>query len=112
MDKGKYPFYVVCKGRQPGIYTSCPKCERQVCGFKGCKFRGFNTYAVALAAFGESQHNTVDHVRVNLQGQQSSCEGSIVGSQNAMSQYLSIQASATSARIHAFTVNPSDKGKT
>ena len=111
MDKGKYYFYVVFKGRQPGIYESWRDCERQVVGFKGCKFRGFNTYAEALAAFHESQQNTVDHVRVNVRGQGSGCGGSNASSQNAVSQYLSIQQSATSGGNHGTTVNSSHRGK-
>ena len=89
MDKGKFPYYVVSKGRQLGIYTSWLDCERQVVGFKGCKFRGFYTYGEAFAAFNESQPKKIDRVRVNVGGEGSSCGGGNFGSHNLLSQFLS-----------------------
>jgi len=46
-------FYVVRKGRQPGIYTSWPECEEQVKGFPGAVYKAFPTKAQALAYVGE-----------------------------------------------------------
>lgn len=39
MEKKKY--YVVKKGRNPGVYYSWPDCEEQVKGFAGAVFKGF-----------------------------------------------------------------------
>ena len=45
-------FYVVWNGRQTGIFTDWPTCERQVKGFERARFKGFSTLAEAEAAFG------------------------------------------------------------
>ena len=45
----KNKFYAVKNGRVPGIYTSWPKCNAQVKGFTGCKFKGFKTKEEAEA---------------------------------------------------------------
>ena len=75
MDKGKFPYYVVSKGCQSRIYTSWLNFERQVVGFKSCKFRGFYTYGEALVALRESQQNKADQVGDNVRGEGSSCGG-------------------------------------
>ncbi len=47
----KRKFYVVWKGRQPGIYDSWAHCEAQVKGFPGAKFKAFPTREMAEAAW-------------------------------------------------------------
>jgi len=42
-------WYVVVKGRQPGIYSSLSDCQAQVMKFKGSQFRSFKTEAEARA---------------------------------------------------------------
>lgn len=37
------PFYAVKSGKIPGIYANWNECEKQVKGFKGAKFKKFNT---------------------------------------------------------------------
>ena len=37
----KKQYYVVIKGRTPGIYQTWEDCEKQVKGYKGSKFKGF-----------------------------------------------------------------------
>jgi ribonuclease HI len=49
MPKNKY--YVVWKGRKPGIYSSWEDCRRQIHGVAGAHYRGFATRALAEAAF-------------------------------------------------------------
>lgn len=49
MAKKKY--YVVWKGRSPGIYTSWDACKAQVHGFEGARFKSFPTNEEAEAAF-------------------------------------------------------------
>ncbi|MGQ1946382.1 ribonuclease H1 domain-containing protein [Geofilum sp. OHC36d9] len=47
----KTKFYVVWKGRQPGIYSNWADCQSQVFGFEKAIFKGFATKAEAEAAF-------------------------------------------------------------
>ena len=43
-------YYVVWKGRKPGIYESWAECEAQVKGFTGASFKAFPTRALAEKA--------------------------------------------------------------
>ncbi len=47
----KKKYYVVWKGRKPGIFTSWAECETQVKGFTGARFKSFPTKEEAEAAF-------------------------------------------------------------
>lgn len=47
-------FYAVRKGRQPGVYTTWPACEKQVKGFPEASYKAFPTKAQALAFVGDS----------------------------------------------------------
>lgn len=42
-------YYAVRAGRAPGIYKTWAECQRQVTGFKGAAFKGFETLAEAEA---------------------------------------------------------------
>jgi hypothetical protein len=42
-----HKYYAVAKGRVPGIYTSWPITQTQVCGFSGALFQGFHDYTEA-----------------------------------------------------------------
>lgn len=44
-------YYVVWKGRRPGIYTDWEHCRLQVDRFPGARFKSFTSMAVAEAAF-------------------------------------------------------------
>lgn len=44
-------FYVVWEGLQPGIYDSWEECKAQVDGYKGAKYRAYDTCEAATAAF-------------------------------------------------------------
>lgn len=44
-------YYVVWKGRQPGIFTTWAACEAQVKGFPQAEYKAFENRAVAEAAF-------------------------------------------------------------
>ena len=35
-------YYAVRKGREPGIYTTWPECEKQVKGFSGAEYKSFS----------------------------------------------------------------------
>ena len=47
----KQKFYVVWKGRQPGIYDSWAACQAQVKGFAGAEFKAFPTREMAEEAW-------------------------------------------------------------
>ncbi|GAX03328.1 ribonuclease HI [Secundilactobacillus pentosiphilus] len=47
---GKY--YAVRKGQHPGIYTSWPEAQKEVSGYSGAEFKGFNTEAEAKEFMG------------------------------------------------------------
>jgi len=51
MSKKKVKFYVVWKGRNPGIYDSWEDCKNQVFGFEGAQYRGFLSHKEAVDAF-------------------------------------------------------------
>ena len=47
----KQKYYVVWKGKKPGIYTSWAECEAQVRGFEGAQYKGFESREAAKIAF-------------------------------------------------------------
>lgn len=47
-------FYVVWRGREPGIYNTWEQCQAQVHGFPAAKFKSFPTYGLAAEAYGLS----------------------------------------------------------
>lgn len=53
-------FYVVWKGRKPGIYSSWDECKRQVDGFVGAQYKSFPTRVAAEAAY---KGRAFDHFR-------------------------------------------------
>src|SRR5512134_1145236 len=47
-------YYVVWKGRAPGIYTHWAECEKQIKGFQGAEYMAFPSREAAEAAFRRS----------------------------------------------------------
>ncbi|RSL31650.1 ribonuclease H [Salibacterium salarium] len=47
----KKKYYVVWKGRQPGIYDNWSDCEKQVKGYAGASFKSFKTKEEAKQAY-------------------------------------------------------------
>lgn len=47
----KNKFYVVWKGRNPGVYDNWDACKKEVDGFQGALYKGFPDQASAEAAF-------------------------------------------------------------
>ena len=47
----KQKYYVVWKGRKPGIYTTWAECEAQVKGFAGAEYKSFPNREMAENAF-------------------------------------------------------------
>ncbi|HPQ12891.1 MAG TPA: ribonuclease H family protein [Paludibacteraceae bacterium] len=68
MSKNK--FFVVWKGKQPGIYSSWEECKRQVHQFEGALFKGFATEEEAKKAFESLPWKYID-IRNNAQNKSS-----------------------------------------
>ena len=51
----KKQYYVVLKGRTPGIYQNWEDCEKQVKGYKKAKFKGFATIEQAQQYIQENE---------------------------------------------------------
>lgn len=47
----KQKFYVVWKGKHPGIFESWDDCKAQIEGFKGAQYKSFSTFQEAKKAF-------------------------------------------------------------
>ncbi|MEM9078643.1 MAG: ribonuclease H family protein [Bacteroidota bacterium] len=47
----KKKFYVVWKGKRPGIYESWDDCKAQIQGFKGAQYKSFADFSEAKKAF-------------------------------------------------------------
>lgn len=47
----KTKYYVVWKGRKPGIYTQWPEAQAQIAGFEGALFKSYPHYEEAQQAF-------------------------------------------------------------
>lgn len=47
----KQKFYVVWKGKRPGIYESWDDCQAQIKGVKGAQYKAFATFVEAKKAF-------------------------------------------------------------
>ncbi|WP_372975038.1 viroplasmin family protein [Muriicola sp.] len=50
----KNKFYVVWKGKAPGIYKSWEECKQQISGIKGAQYMGFPTKSEAEKAYNSS----------------------------------------------------------
>ncbi|WP_420603679.1 viroplasmin family protein [Flagellimonas sp.] len=51
MANKKKKFYVVWKGKRPGIYESWDDCKAQIEGFKGSQYKSFSAFDQAKKAF-------------------------------------------------------------
>lgn len=47
----KKKFYVVWKGKHPGIFETWDDCKAQIAGFKGAQYKSFSTFAEAKKAY-------------------------------------------------------------
>lgn len=56
----KKKYYVVWKGREPGIYKTWSDCQLQTLGFEGAVFKSFETLEDAEKAFDENPYH---HIR-------------------------------------------------
>ena len=53
-SKVKKKYYVVKKGRHPGVYFSWPDCQKEVQGFPHAVFKGFASKKEAEAWYGKA----------------------------------------------------------
>ena len=51
MSSSKKKYYVVWKGKKPGVYDTWAECHAQIYGFPGAAYKSFQTSAEAEAAF-------------------------------------------------------------
>jgi viroplasmin and RNaseH domain-containing protein len=49
--EGTTTWYVVYRGRKPGVYAKWATCHQQVSGYPNCCYKGFNNEEDANAAF-------------------------------------------------------------
>lgn len=61
MPKQKY--YVVWKGRKPGVFTTWQECSAQVTGFNGAEYKSFENREAAEAAY-KSEYEEYKGIRV------------------------------------------------
>lgn len=47
----KAKFYVVWKGKRPGVYTSWEDCKASIAGYKGAQYKSFTTFEEAKKAY-------------------------------------------------------------
>ena len=47
----KQKFYVVWKGKRPGIYESWDDCQAQIKGIKGAQYKAFSSFDQAKKAY-------------------------------------------------------------
>lgn len=57
----KTKFYVVWKGRVPGIYTSWEDTSQQVDGFQGAQYKAFPSLAIAQEAYAGKYEDYIQH---------------------------------------------------
>jgi ribonuclease HI len=50
----KSKFYVVWKGKSPGIFSTWDECKKSIAGFKGAQYKSFKTHTEAKKAFNTS----------------------------------------------------------
>lgn len=55
VSKAKKKYYIVKRGRTPGVYYSWPECQKEVQGFPGAVFKEFSTKEKAEAWYGAAE---------------------------------------------------------
>lgn len=66
----KKKFYVVWKGRHPGIYDDWEVCKKEIIGCKGALFKGFSDLQSAENAFNMNYETYVNSVQSEKVGRQ------------------------------------------
>lgn len=58
-------YYAVKVSKTPGVYTSWSECEEQVKGFKGAKYKSFNTFSYANEFVGITNNTNINKEIMN-----------------------------------------------
>lgn len=61
-----YNYYAVRKGNTPGIYTTWDECKKQINGFKGQEYKGFNNLSDAESYMGMISSQTLPSTRTPI----------------------------------------------
>lgn len=61
----KQKYYVVWEGVCPGIYDSWTDCQLQIKGYKGAKYKSFDTEKEAIEAFNSSAYEYISRSKAN-----------------------------------------------
>jgi len=56
---GRKKYYVVWKGKEPGVYGSWEECERQIRNFEGAVYKSFHDEDLARRAYSEDYRNYI-----------------------------------------------------
>lgn len=107
----KQKWYVVWKGRKPGIYTTWDDCKKQTDGFNGASFKGFKTKEEAeVAYYGEikvkEKKETVSPV-TSTYIQESLCVDAACSGNPGVMEYRGVD---TQTNQQLFHVGPFPKG--
>ena len=92
MSKNK--FFVVWKGKQPGIYSSWEECKQQVHQFEGALFKGFATEEEAKKAFESLPWKYID-IRNNAQNKSSGKKGKKASIGQPIMESISVDAACS-----------------
>lgn len=75
MAKKKPNFYVVWKGKVPGIYSRWTECEQQLKGVEQAKFKGFETREQAEKAFADGPEAYISYRKPTANGNENPSGG-------------------------------------
>ncbi len=59
----KQKFYVVWRGKTPGIYTSWAECEAEIKGVQGAQYKSYKTKPEAERAFSMPYNSAINHTK-------------------------------------------------
>lgn len=94
----KQKYYVVWKGRRPGIYETWAECKEQTAGYSGAKFKSFPTFAEAEDAFGSDATKYItskSETPVNKQGEVNSRKEQNNIQKTIISESISVDAACS-----------------
>lgn len=75
----KQKYYVVWKGKTPGIYTSWEACQEQIKGVKGAIYKAFPSLAAAEEAFDKNPRSYISKKKSGTKGKLSEQEKLLLG---------------------------------
>ena len=88
----KQKYYVVWRGKNPGIYESWEECKEQIAGYKNAQYKSFSSLAEAKKAY-DSNYDEYKGVKKGKQPELSAAELIKIGDPN----YHSVSVDAASS---------------